>query len=293
MYEITGKTKLTALLGSPISHSISPQMHNEAFRLLNLDYAYLAFDVSLKNLSVAIDGLKAIQICGFNLTMPLKTGIVEYLDELTPAAKLAQAVNTVINNNGKFIGHTTDGVGYMDFLIDSDIHIIGKNMTLLGAGGAATAICVQAALDGVSEIRIFKRKNESWQQTYDFASKLRSETSCIVSLHDLEDKADLKKSISESAILVNATNVGMAPDINHSLITDDMLFPSLIVSDIIYNPMMTKLLQQAKNAGCRYSNGLYMLLFQGAASFQCWTGQKMPVAKIKEKYFTNKGELNK
>lgn len=292
MYEITGKTQLTALLGSPVSHSISPQMHNEAFRLLNLNYAYLAFDVSPNNLSTVIQGLKAIDIRGFNLTMPLKTSILEYVDELTPAATLAQSVNTVTNENGKLIGHTTDGIGYMDSLKDSGIDIIGKEMTLLGAGGAATAICVQAALDGVSKIHMFKRKNASWKDTDDFVNKITQQTACDVSLHNLEDKKELKSCILSSDILTNATNVGMAPDLNHSLITQDMLYPSLIVSDIIYNPKMTKLLQQAKDAGCVYSNGLYMLLFQGAASFECWTKKQMPIAQIKEKYFTPKGETN-
>ena len=112
-YEITGKTKLTALLGSPIAHSISPQMHNESFRLLGLDYVYLAFDVTPDKLQEAVMGLKAAGICGFNLTMPLKVHILPYLDELTPAARLANAVNTVIVKDGRLIGHTTDGVGYM------------------------------------------------------------------------------------------------------------------------------------------------------------------------------------
>lgn len=290
MYEITGKTKLTALLGSPVSHSISPQMHNEAFRLLNLDYTYLAFDVTPQNLNTAIQGLKAIDIKGFNVTMPLKTSVLEFVDELTPAALLAQSVNTVINKDGTLIGHTTDGIGYMDSLKDSGIHIIGKEMTILGAGGAATAICVQAALDGVSKIHIFKRKNSTWNSTYAFAEKITKETNCIVSLHDVEDETELKSCILRSDILTNATNVGMAPNLDHSLVTQDMLYPSLVVSDIIYNPFVTKLLHQAKEVGCKYINGLYMLLFQGAASFQCWTGQPMPITPIKEKYFTPKGE---
>ena len=133
-YEITGKTKLTALLGSPVSHSISPQMHNASFRLLGLDYVYLAFDVTPEHLHDAVMGLKAAGICGFNLTMPLKVHILPYLDELTPAARLAGAVNTVIVRDGKLIGHTTDGVGYMRSVADAGYNIIDKKMTLLGAG---------------------------------------------------------------------------------------------------------------------------------------------------------------
>lgn len=285
MYEITGTTKLTALLGSPVKHSISPQMHNEAFRLLNLDYRYLAFDVLPSQLADAVAGLKASGIRGFNLTMPHKTAIIPLVDELTPAAKLAGSVNTVVNENGHLIGHTTDGVGYMRSVEDAGHNIIGQTMTLLGAGGAATAICVQAALDGVSTIHLFKRKNHSWNTVSNFTQCIRTETNCDVQLHDLMDKDSLNKCIHESAILTNATNVGMSPNENDCLITEDMLFSELIVSDIIYNPRETRLMQFAKSCGCSTFNGLYMLLYQGAASFEYWTGQPMPVSIIKEKYF--------
>lgn len=286
-YEITGHTGLTALLGSPVSHSISPQMHNEAFRQLGLDYVYLAFEVEPGRLKETFDGLKAIHIKGFNLTMPLKTAILPYLDELTPAARLAGAVNTVYQQDGKWIGHTTDGIGYMRSVSDAGYNIIGKKMTLLGAGGAATAICVQAALDGVSSIDMFKRKNAGFEKTNAFCKKLGKETGCTIRLLDINDKEQLALSIADSAILTNATNVGMAPDVNKSIISDtSVLHKDLIVSDIIYNPKETLLMKQAREAGCKCFNGLYMLLFQGAAAFQCWTGQEMPVDIIKEKYFT-------
>lgn len=285
-YEITGKTKLTGLLGSPVAHSISPQMHNEAFRQLGLDYVYLAFDVTPEHLESAVLGLKAIGIHGFNLTMPLKVHIIPLLDELTPAARLANAVNTVIIKDGVLIGHNTDGIGYMHSVLDAGYDIIGKKMTLLGAGGAATAICVQAALDGVSAIDMFKRKNASWDDTLAFCRKITDETGCPIRLLDISDQKALAESLSDSAILTNATNVGMAPDTEKSPITDiSVLRKDLIVSDIIYNPKETLLLKQAKEAGCPHFNGLYMLLYQGAASFTYWTGEKMPIQLIKEKYF--------
>lgn len=285
-YEITGNTKLTALLGSPVSHSISPQMHNEAFRLLGLDYVYLAFDVTPDTLNDVVKGLKAAGICGFNLTMPLKVHILPLLDELTPAARLANAVNTVIVKNGRLIGHTTDGIGYMRSVMDAGYDIIGKKMTLLGGGGAATAICVQAALDGVSSIDMFKRKNASWDKTMDFCLRTASETGCKINLLDFNDTALLAESISKSAILTNATSLGMAPDADTSPIPDPaMLHENLIVSDIIYNPRKTLLMKQAEKQGCSCFNGLYMLLYQGAAAFTCWTGKEMPVDKIKQRYF--------
>ena len=287
-YEITGHTKLTALLGRPVAHSISPQMHNEAFRQLGLDYVYLAFDVDPVRLQEAFEGLKAIGIHGFNLTMPHKTAIIPYLDELTPAARLAGAVNTVFRDGDKFIGHTTDGVGYMRSVEDAGYNIIGKKMTLLGAGGAATAICVQAALDGVDSIDVFKRKNATFEKLEIFFQSVADETGCRIRLLDIDDKKQLSRSISDSAILTNATNVGMAPDVNSSVLPDSSaLHRDLVVSDIIYNPRETLLMKQAKEAGCECFNGLYMLLFQGEASFRCWTGQDMPVDIIKKKYFTD------
>lgn len=287
-YEITGKTKLTALLGSPVSHSVSPQMHNASFRLLGLDYVYLAFDVTPEHLHDAVMGLKAAGICGFNLTMPLKVHILPYLDELTPAARLAGAVNTVIVRDGKLIGHTTDGVGYMRSVTDAGYDIINKKMTLLGAGGAATAICVQAALDGVSSIDMFKRQNASWDKTANFCQRVASETECRIRLLDIENTALLAESIGESAILTNATSVGMAPNSSDSPIADpSMLHQELIVSDIIYNPRETRLMKQANEQGCSCFNGMYMLLYQGAAAFKCWTGQEMPTEIIKQKYFSS------
>ncbi len=287
-YEITGRTKLTALLGSPVAHSISPQMHNESFRQLGLDYVYLAFDITPGQLKETFLGLKALDIQGFNLTMPLKTEIIPYLDELTPAARLAKAVNTVYRQNSRFIGHTTDGIGYMRSISDAGHDIIGKKMTLLGAGGAASAICVQAALDGVQAIDVFKRNNASFQEAARFCERVAVETGCPIRLFDLADTRQLSHSIAESAILINATNVGMAPDIHCSPLSDtSSLHPNLLVSDIIYNPRQTLLMKQAEEVGCKCIGGLYMLLFQGAEAFRCWTGKDMPVEHIRKKFFTD------
>lgn len=289
-YEITGKTRLTCLLGTPVAHSISPQMHNEAFRQLGLDYVYTAFDVAPEDLKQAVDALKLFNVRGFNLTMPHKTAILDMLDELTPAARLAQAVNTVTYENGKLIGHTTDGTGYMRSVEDAGFSILGRDMTLLGAGGAATAICTQAALDGMKNIYMFKRKNASWQEAKAFADKITRSTNCNVSLYDIADTIQLKQALDKSVILTNATNVGMAPDTDATPVDASLLHPNLIVSDIIYNPKETRLLKEAKAMGCPVMNGLYMLLYQGAAAFECWTGKEMPVSIIKEKYFNTKGD---
>lgn len=287
MKEITGHTRLICLLGSPVSHSISPMMHNEAFTQLDLDYRYLAFDVKLEELEIAVQGLKTLGVRGFNLTMPHKNAMCRLCDELSPAARLIGAVNTIVIEDGKLIGHSTDGTGYMRSLQDDGIDIIGKKMTILGAGGAATSIFVQAALDGVQEISIFSRRSPFFDRALSIIHHLRQETDCQIHLYDFSDEELLRKEISESALLVNATSVGMAPNTESSIITDPTMFrKDLVVSDVIYNPKETALLKLAKSAGCKTQNGLYMLLYQGAEAFRLWTGKEMPVDVIKQKYFS-------
>lgn len=283
---ITGHTRLTGLLGSPVSHSISPMMHNEAFQALGLDYVYLCFDIKEDQMEDCVKALRLLNVKGFNCTMPAKVKMYELADELSPTARMIQSVNTVVNEDGRFIGHNTDGVGYMQSVKEEGHDIIGKKMTLLGAGGAATAIACQAALDGVSELAIFNRKSRSWNRGLELVDRINSMTDCKAALYDLEDLDELKKQLSESAILTNSTSVGMAPNDNVSPIPDTSFFhKDLIVSDVIYNPRQTLLLQQAAKCGCPTFNGLYMLLYQGAEAFRLWTGQDMPVALIKEKYF--------
>lgn len=284
---ITGTTMLTGLLGSPVAHSLSPLMHNESFRLLGLDYAYLCFDVGTDRLKEAVEGLRAMGARGWNLTMPDKNLMCQLADHLSPAAEISGAVNTVVNENGVLTGHTTDGIGYMRAAKEAGFDLPGKVMTLLGGGGAATAILVQAALDGMKEIRVFNRKSPSFDRLLSIAGQLNERTTCKVSVHPLEDTEDLRASIDTSEILTNGTSLGMAPNIDTCPIPDaSFLRPELIVSDVIYNPRQTKLLKMAEEIGCPFFNGLYMLLYQGAAAFELWTGQEMPVEHIKAKYFS-------
>lgn len=285
--EINGHTKLTGLLGSPVAHSKSPLMHNEAFKELGLNYVYLCFDVPENNLKVTYEGLKKLNVAGFNCTMPDKTLICELVDELSPAASMIGAVNTVVNKDGKFIGHNTDGIGYMQSVKDAGFDIIGDTMTLLGAGGAASSIFVQAALDGVKNINVFSIKDRFWEKAEKMVDAVNSKTDCNAKLIELGNDDVLGESIEKSQILTNATSVGMAPNVDSCIIPDKkMLREDLIVSDVIYNPMETKLLRMAKEQGCQTFNGLYMLLYQGAEAFKIWTGKDMPVEHIKELYFT-------
>lgn len=285
--DITGHTRLLCLLGDPVTHSISPAMHNLAFRTLGLDYVYLAFPCGADQFISTVSTLKQIGAKGFNCTMPCKRAAAEYCDVLSPAAKLMNAVNTVVIEGDTLIGHNTDGAGFMRSVADAGHDIAGKQMTLLGSGGAASAILAQAALDGVTDIHLFARKGNSWKLIEKEACAVAKTTRCKISLNELQDETALRNAISDSAILVNASSVGMASHEKDCLIPDTSYFhPELIVSDVIYNPKETKLLTMAHSAGLSTFNGMYMLLYQGAEAFRLWTGQEMPVALVKQTLFS-------
>ena len=280
---ITGYTELIGLMAYPIRHSSSPAMQNEAFAKLGLDYAYLAFEVDNDTLEDAITGLRALKMRGSNVSMPNKTVVHKYLDELSPAAEMCGAVNTIVNDNGKLTGHITDGIGYMQSLKDNDIDVIGKKMTIVGAGGAATAIEIQAALDGVAEISIFNRKDEFWANAEKTVEKINTKTNCKATLYDLADLDKLKEEIADSYLFANATGMGMKPLEGQTYIPDKSFFrEDLIVTDVVYFPRETEMLRMAKEVGCKTMNGLGMMLFQGSAAFELWTGQPMPIEYMKE-----------
>lgn len=284
---ITGHTGLLCLLGSPVAHSISPEMHNEACNQLGLDYSYLAFDVPEDKMPQAVEGLRTMGARGWNITMPGKNIMCKLADKLSPASEISGACNTIVNDQGVLTAYTTDGVGFMRAVAANGVDIIGKKMTLFGAGGAATAILVQAALDGVAEINVFNVKDNFYERAESIVAQLNERTDCKVTLHDFSDPELIRTSIADSAILVNGTSIGMAPNTDATVLPDTgMLHEGLFVFDVIYNPAETRFLREAREAGCKTANGMYMLLYQGAASFKLWTGEDMPVELIKEKYFS-------
>lgn len=284
---ITGHTGLLCLLGSPVAHSVSPAMHNEACNQLGLDYAYLAFDVPEEKMPEAVEGLRTMGARGWNITMPGKNIMCKLADKVSPASEISGACNTIVNDDGVLTAYTTDGVGFMRAVKENGVDIIGKKMTLLGAGGAATAILVQAALDGVAEINVFNVRDNFYSRAEEIVAKLNERTSCKVTLHDFSDPEVLRAAIADSRILVNGTSLGMAPNTDRTAVQDPTMFhEGLFVFDVVYNPRETRLLREAREAGCQTSNGMYMLLYQGAASFELWTGKEMPVDIIKEKYFS-------
>lgn len=280
---ITGHTELIGLMAYPIRHSSSPAMHNEAFAKLGLDYAYLAFEVDNDTLEDAIKGLRALRMRGSNVSMPNKTVVHKYLDKLSPAAEMCGAVNTIVNDDGVLTGHITDGIGYMAALKDNDIDVIGKKMTIVGAGGAATAIEIQAALDGVAEMSIFNVKDKFWANAEETVRKINEKTNCKATLYDLADLDKLKEEIADSYLFANATGMGMKPLEGKTYIPDKSFFrPDLIVTDVVYFPRETEMLRMAKEVGCKTMNGLGMMLFQGSAAFELWTGQPMPIEYMKD-----------
>lgn len=280
---ITGHTELIGLMAYPIRHSSSPAMQNEAFAKLGLDYAYLAFEVDNDTLEDAIKGLRALRMRGSNVSMPNKTVVHKYLDKLSPAAEMCGAVNTIVNDDGVLTGHITDGIGYMAALEDNDIDVIGKKMTIVGAGGAATAIEIQAALDGVAEMSIFNVKDKFWANAEETVRKINEKTNCKATLYDLADLDKLKEEIADSYLFANATGMGMKPLEGKTYIPDKSFFrPDLIVTDVVYFPRETEMLRMAKEVGCKTMNGLGMMLFQGSAAFELWTGQPMPIEYMKD-----------
>lgn len=286
---------MICLLGSPVAHSMSPAMHNEAFAELGLDYRYLAFDVKEGQLAGVMDSFRKMGVRGFNLTMPLKTEAVALCDRLSPAAEIAGSVNTVVfEDDGTATGHTTDGIGFTESARQEGVDFRGQKVTLLGTGGAGIAILVLLALDGAREVSVFERAGSRFhERTARVVSELNARTSCHVTVYDYDD-AVMQQQISESCLLINATNVGMAPHTDACIIPDpawltkraDGTSAPLIVADVIYNPRKTKLLAMAESCGLKSFNGINMLLYQGAAAFELWTGEKMPTEKIKAKFFS-------
>lgn len=285
---ITGHTGLLALIGSPVGHSGSPAMYNYSFARLGLDYAYVAFDIKVEEVASAIAAMKTFKMRGCNVTMPCKTEAVKYMDELSKAAQIIGAVNTIVNDNGKLTGHMTDGEGFVNNLRDHGIDVKGKKLTVAGGGGAATAIQVQCALDGAREISIFNIKDAFFARTLQTAEKIKKAVpGCIVNVYDIADTEKMTAEIQDSNIFVNATIVGMKPMVQESVVKDTAAFyPGLVVADAVYNPEETRLLTEAKAAGCTCVGGKGMLLWQGVSAFRLYTGMDMPVEEVKEKFFS-------
>ena len=287
---INGHTRLYALIGSPVGHSGSPAMYNYSFEKLGIDAAYLAFDIPLEKTKDAIDAFRTLNVGGFNITMPNKTAAAQLVDRLSPAAELVGACNTVVVEEDKTMtGHITDGIGFVRNLKEQGVGIEGKKIVLLGTGGAATAIAVQAALDKASEIAIFNRKDEFFANGEKTVEKIKKAVPSMkkIYIEDIDDEKKLGEAIAGSDLLINTTRAGMSPLENVLPVPEELLHKDLAVADVVYNPRETLLIKKAKEAGCKAAvGGIGMLLWQGAAAFELFTGKEMPAQEVMELFFS-------
>ncbi len=283
MNNITGSTRLICLLGNPVAHSKSPAMHNKAFELMGLDYSYMAFNVDIDDMENVVDALRIMNVRGWNITMPCKNKMMQLCDKLSDAASIIGAVNCVVNDNGTLIGYNTDGYGFLKSAAEHGYKAFKSKAVLLGCGGCASSILVQLALDGAESIDIYLRKtSKHYSDTIRIIERLREVKGCDIKVCEY-DNAQLRESLRDADILINATNVGMAPNTEECLIPDESYFnKKLLVGDAIYVPEKTKLIKMAESAGLRAFNGSGMLLYQGAESFRLWTGLDMPIEDIKK-----------
>ncbi|MBM3292080.1 shikimate dehydrogenase [Candidatus Bathyarchaeota archaeon] len=257
--------KFCYLLGYPVEHSMSAIMHNAAFNKLNLDYEYKLLSVKPEKLEKTVEYLRNTDIIGANVTIPHKISIIPYLDEIDPLANEIGAVNTILNKEGKLKGYNTDGVGALKALKNAYGDINESCVTILGAGGAARAI-------GFSLIKKIKKLlilNRNKTKADNLASSLKNHLKNNIFSGDY---SQIDQALLESDILINATPVGMIPNISHSPIEEKKIPSTLFVFDLVYNPMKTKLLHDAELAGAKILGGVEMLVYQGAESFKIWTG---------------------
>lgn len=269
---VTATTKVIALIGDPVEKSLSPQIHNAAFKALNLDYVYVAFRVAKQNLSAALNGVRALGIEGLNVTTPHKVEIVSLLDALDTSASLVGAVNTVKNNGGKLVGYNTDGEGAAKVLEEKMGSLSGRRILLLGAGGAARAISFSLA----KRDAIITVANRTFSKARELASEIERKLGVRVNVIPLDSK-HLAGQIKNSDVLINATTVGMYPRTRETLVISRMMHDRLTVFDIVYQPLYTRLLYEARRAGARIITGLEMLVRQAALSFEIWTGREAPL----------------
>lgn len=280
---IDGKTALFGFVAHPAKHSRSPKMHNLSFDYWHINARYLAFDVAPDGLADAVAGIRSMGISGVNLSMPFKQTVVPMLDEMTPRARRIKAVNTIKNVDGRLIGDSTDGAGVFQDLQNQGVNLQGQHVMILGAGGAGKAI-IAAALDyDVASVTVFKRQNQTYAQVAAWLAALNQTTPIEMQIQPYEDAAAMLRVAQASDLIINATNIGMTetglpvtPQVMAALTPDQTVY------DVIYQPLETAFLKQAKAQGCAVHNGLGMLIWQGALAFKFWTGKDMPIQAVAE-----------
>ncbi|MCL7746887.1 shikimate dehydrogenase [Halalkalibacter alkaliphilus] len=258
--------KVFGLLGHPVGHSMSPNIHNDAFNQIGIEATYHAFDVEPEFVKEAVHGIRALQIAGCNVTVPHKVAVMEYLDEIDEEARLIGAVNTIVNQNGKLIGYNTDGRGFVQSLIEElNEDLKDKRLLLIGAGGAARGVATALMLYGIRHLAITNRTIEKADPIVQLAKTLKTPAEAV-------DRAQAEKSLDEYDVIINTTSVGMSPNIEDMPLDLGNLKREAVVCDLIYNPLETKLLKVAKKEGATTINGVGMFVNQAALSFEHWNG---------------------
>ena len=276
--DITAQTQLCGLLGNPVDHSLSPAIHNAAFQELGLNFVYLAFPVEdLKN---AIAGIRALgHIRGFSVTIPHKVAIVPLLDSVETTAKHIGSVNTIVKDRGLLVGTNTDASGALQALRQGGIDLSGQRIVMLGTGGAARAIafglCVEGSIEHLTLLGIDDKERAA------LATDLRAKTVATVTDDQLH-ASTLGSALANAHLLIHCTPIGMHPKIEHSCVPKELLHPGLTVMDIVYNPLNTQLLQDARAAGCRTIQGIDMFLHQAVGQFELWTGETAPIETMRK-----------
>lgn len=275
---LTSTTKIFCVIGYPIEHSMSPIMWNPALKELNLDFIYVAFNVHPKNLERAIEGMKAMGIKGMNVTLPHKQEIMKYIDEIDPIAQKIGAVNTIKNDEGILKAKNTDAGGAKKSLLENGCEVEGKNVLILGSGGVARSITYILAEDA-NKIVVTDLIEEK-------ALLIANEIKELMGVNiegKISSEKNIKIAIKNSDILINATPVGMSPNIDTTPVSMDLLHPDLFVFDVVYNPLTTRLMREAARVGCETLSGLDMLINQGVLAFEWWTNQKPNKELMKKK----------
>ncbi|TXK84060.1 shikimate dehydrogenase [Paenibacillus sp. N3.4] len=272
---IDSHTILYGVFGDPIRHSRSPIMLNRAFSEARINAVYAAFHVLPQGLGDAVRGIRSLGYRGVNVTIPHKVEVMQYLDEIDEGARIVGAVNTIVNEGGKLVGYNTDGIGYVRSLKEeTGIVLKGKTVLLLGAGGAARGVAYALAKEGVACIYLANRTKE---RAVELADTIRPYTQAKGL--GLDEVASV---IAEVELVLNTTSAGMHPHVDELPMPTELLQPYHLVSDLIYNPRITKFLREAEARGARIHGGLGMFIYQGAYAFEYWTGSSAPVAAMRQ-----------
>lgn len=282
---VGGKTTLTGLIGNPVEHTVSPVLHNSLFSIMGIDGVYVPIKVPRGKLEEAVCGLVACGFAGFNVTIPYKEQILQYLDEISEEAVLLGAANTIRISDGRLYGDNTDGEGFLRaFREQTGSGFEGKLVSILGAGGTARALAAKTAAAEAEKISIINRTPERAKELSDNVNRILSEKGYGKKTVPLAlDSQEAVRALEDSDIIINTTSAGMYPNTADSPLKDDFSFRGgQIVYDVIYNPFRTKLLAQAERCGCKTANGTGMLFYQGVRAFEIWTGSKIPGAILQD-----------